>query len=167
MTATAPGAGRSGGGRAVEPEVCAAIQLPLPVDWDRVRLYPPACTGRAGLVRRIVLRLSGDRAVALGNHVFLPARCAGDLALVAHEAMHCAQYQRWGAWRYFGRGASEQVRDLLHRLGFGRSPYRYQVSPERPFDAYGMEEQAQIVEDAHRGIAAARGITDACRARAL
>ncbi len=167
MTTEARRSRKAVGGHPVEPEMCAAIELPLPVDWDRVRLYPPACTGRAGLLRRVVLWMSRGRAVALGNHVFLPARCAGDLALVAHEAMHCAQYQRWGAWRYFRRAASEQMRDLLHRLGFGRSPYRYETSPERPFDAYGMEEQAQIVEDAHRGVAAARGITEACRARAL
>lgn len=156
------------GGRAVDPETCAAIgALPLPVDWALVRLYPPDCAGRASVLRRVVLWLSRGRAVALGNHVFLPARCAGDLAVVAHEVMHCAQYQRWGAWRYFGRGASEQMRDLSHRLGFGRSPYRYDVSPERPFESYGMEEQAQIVEDAHRGRPGARAITEACRARAL
>jgi hypothetical protein len=109
-----------------------------------------------------VLTLSRGRAVALGNHVFLPARCEGDLAILAHEATHCAQYQTWGLWRYFRRGAAAQLRDLAHRaLGVGRSPYAYSATPGRPFDAYDMEQQAQIVEDALRGSPAARAITSA------
>ena len=152
----------------MSPEVCAALgELPLRVDWSRVRLYRAGCGGRAGLARRLVLWLSRGRAVALGNHVFLPARCDGDLALMAHEMTHCAQYQSWGPWRYFTRGAAAQIRDLVHRrLGFGRSPYAYHPAPDRPFDAYGMEQQAQIVEDALRGSAAARTITGAGHARA-
>ncbi len=154
--------------RTVSPEVCAAIgELPLPVDWSRVRLYRPGCGRGAALARRLVLRLSRGRAVALGNHVFLPARCDGDLALVAHEVTHCAQYQAWGPWRYFARGAAAQIRDLAYRrFGFGRSPYAYHLEPGQSFDTYGMEEQAQIVEDALRGNAAARAITGARRARA-
>jgi Domain of unknown function (DUF4157) len=154
--------------REVSPEVCAALgELPLPVDWSRVRVYREGCGGGAARARRLVLWLSRGRAVALGNHVFLPARCDGDLALMAHEMTHCGQYQSWGPWRYFTRGAAAQVRDLLHRrLGCGRSPYAYEPAPGRPFDAYGMEEQAQIAEDALRGSAAARAITGAGRARA-
>ena len=154
--------------REVSPEVCAAIgELPLPVDWSRVRLYRAGCGRGAGLARRLVLWLSRGRAVALGNHVFLPARCDGDFPLLAHEVTHCAQYQSWGPWRYFSRGATAQFRDLVYRrFGFGRSPYAYHPSPGRSFDAYGMEQQAQIVEDALRGSAAARAITGAGRARA-
>jgi hypothetical protein len=151
----------------VSPEVCAAIgDLPLRVDWNRVRIYGSRCARGAGLLRRAVLGLSLGRAVALGNHVFLPTRCEGDLATLAHEATHCAQYQAWGPWRYFTRGAAAQLRDLAFRvLGVGRSPYAYIVSPGRPFHDYGMEQQAQIVEDALRGSAAARAITSE-RARA-
>jgi hypothetical protein len=147
----------------VSPEVCAAIgDLPLPVDWSRVRLYGSRCGRGPGLLRHAVLGLSLGRAVALGNHVFLPARCEGDLATLAHEATHCAQYQAWGPWRYFARGAIAQLRDLAHRLlGMGRSPYAYTAAPCRPFDAYGMEQQAQIVEDALRGSDVARAITAA------
>ena len=142
------------------PEVCEAIgALPLPVDWGRVRLHGSRCGQTATLVRRAVLALSRGRAVALGNHVFLPARCEGDLALLAHEVTHCAQYQAWGPLRYYARGAGAQLRDLAHRLlGLGRSPYAYIPVPDRPFESYGMEQQAQIVEDALRGSAAARAI---------
>ena len=145
----------------VSSEVCAAIgELPLPVDWNRVRLYGGECGRAAGLVRRVVLGLSRGRAVALGNHVFLPARCEGDLATLAHEVVHCAQYQAWGPWRYLARGAEAQLRDIAYRtFGVGGSPYSYVPTPGRPFDAYGMEQQAQIMEDALRGSVAARAIT--------
>jgi hypothetical protein len=106
--------------------------------------------------------LSRGRAIALGNHVFLPAACEGDLATLAHELTHCAQYQAWGPVRYYARGAAAQVRDLAFRLfGVGRSPYAYAPAPGRTFDMYAMEQQAQIVEDALRGSAAARTITAA------
>jgi len=122
--------------------------LPFALDADRVRLYGASCGGTAALARRIVLGLSRGRAVALGNHVFLPARCEADPAVLAHELTHCAQYQSWGAWRYYRRGAAAQVRDLLHRtLGIGTSPYAYRIDERKPFEAYGMEQQAQIVED--------------------
>jgi uncharacterized protein DUF4157 len=119
------------------------------LDCDCVRLH----RGGGGLhrTRRAVLWASRGRAIALGNHVFLPDRCANDLATLAHELTHCSQYQRWGAWRYFSRGAAAQLRDLLHRVvGVGASPYRYEVEPGKPFEAYGMEQQAQMVEDALR-----------------
>ena len=154
--------------RDVPPEICAAIgELPLPVDWSRLRFYRAGCGRGAGLARRLVLWLSRGRAVALGNHVFLPARCDGDIPILAHEVTHCAQYQSWGPWRYFARGAAAQMRDLgYHLLGVGPSPYAYHPAPKRSFDAYGMEQQAQIVEDALRGSAAAQAITGTGRARA-
>jgi hypothetical protein len=150
-------------GRRLSAETCSAIgDLPLPVDWARVRVYGSGCGRAAGLVRRAVLRLSRGRAIALGNHVFLPARCEGDLATLAHELTHCAQYQAWGPVRYYARGAAAQARDLAFRLfGVGRSPYAYTPAPGRTFETYGMEQQAQIVEDALRGSAAARAITSA------
>ena len=118
------------------------------VDWGRVRIHD-GTTGRAAeLVRRTVLLVSGGRAVALGNHVFLPKPSWHDVALLAHELTHCAQYQLWGPWRYFARGAAAQLRDLLHRvLGVGASPYTYTIENGKSFHAYGMEQQAQIIED--------------------
>jgi hypothetical protein len=153
--------------RQVPPGISAALgELPLPVDWSRVRIYRQGCDSAASLARRLVLWLSRERAIALGNHVFIPARCDGDLAIVAHEVTHCAQYQAWGPWRYYTRGAAAQIRHLVHRLfGVGRSPYAYQPAPDRPFETYGIEQQAQIVEDALRGSAAARAITAERRAR--
>lgn len=128
-----------------------AALLPLALDPDRVRIHGRQCGRRMGLVRRAVLRLSRGRAIALGNHVFLPAWCEADPAVLAHELTHCAQYQAWGPWRYYARGAAAQLRELLHRtLGLGSSPYAYQWEHGKPFEAYGMEQQAQMVEDSVR-----------------
>ena len=71
--------------------------------------------------------------------------------MLAHELTHCSQYQAWGPVRYFARGALEQLRHLFYRkLGIGSSPYDYQVNPGKPFTSYGMEQQAQMVEDRFR-----------------
>jgi Domain of unknown function (DUF4157) len=134
------------------PEECVALgHLVDLVDRRRVRLYRRP-DGAAGLLRTIVLRVSGNRAVALGHHVFLPDGCAHDLPVLAHELTHCAQYHAWGAPRYYARGALAQVKHLLHcTLGIGVSPYSYSADPVRPFSSYGMEQQGQIVEDCFRG----------------
>ena len=134
--------------------------LAVRVDLGRVRLHRLPCRGPAGALRSVVLTVSRGRAVTLGNHVFLPDRCQGDLAVLAHELTHCGQYQAWGAWRYFSRGLVAQFRDLVHRtLGVGQSPYRYRLEAGKPFDAYGMEQQGQIVEDTFRGDAAALAVS--------
>jgi hypothetical protein len=133
----------------VERRVTAGI--PFQADWSRVRLYRSDCGGAGGWLRRLVLGVSRNRPVALGNRVFLPDRCAGDLGVLAHELTHCAQYQAWGPVLYFGRGMVTQLGDLIHRnFGVGRSPYSYRVKPGKPFRSYGMEQQAQMVEDRFR-----------------
>ena len=126
--------------------------IPFDADWSRVRLYRSECGGVAGWLRRLVLQASRHRAIALGNHVFLPDRCEGDLGVLAHELTHCAQYQAWGPVAYFTRGAVTQLQASLHRrLRIGSNPYQYQMQPGKPLRAYGMEQQAQIVEDRYRG----------------
>jgi Domain of unknown function (DUF4157) len=134
--------------------------LPARVDCDRVRLHRTARPGTAGAFRRVVLWLSRGRAVALGNHVFLPDHCATDLATLAHELTHCGQYQAWGRWRYYLRGASAQLREAMYRAArVGRSPYHYRLEDGKPFEAYGMEQQGQIVEDSFRGDRAALAVS--------
>lgn len=140
---------------------CAELgTLATALDCRRVRLYRSGTPGAASLLRHMVLWLSRNRAVALGNHVFLPQGCDRDLPVLAHELTHCAQYQSWGALAYFGKGVAAQARELLHRkAGIGRSPYRYTAAPGKPFTAYGMEQQGQIVEDCFRGHPPARAIS--------
>jgi hypothetical protein len=130
------------------------------LDCRKVRLYREGLGNASGLLRKTVLWLSGNRAVALGNLVFLPRRCDQDLPVLAHELTHCAQYQAWGPVIYFAKGVAAQARELLHRkAGIGRSPYRYAAEPGKPFIAYGMEQQGQIVEDCFRGHPPARAIS--------
>jgi hypothetical protein len=139
---------RKGARSLTELERSVITEIPFQADWGRVRLYHGDCGGAQGWLRRLVLGASTQRAVALGNHVFLPEGCQGDLAVLAHELTHCGQYQAWGPVIYFARGMAAQLRELLYRkLGIGSSPYRYQVQPDKPFTAYGMEQQAQMVED--------------------
>lgn len=109
-------------------------------------------------IRAIVLFLSRGRAVALGRHVFVAPAQERDLAILAHELMHCRQYEAWGPARYFARGFVEQARHLLSRAGMVRSPYDWRSVPRREFSAYGMEQQGQLVEDACRGDPIARAI---------
>ena len=139
---------------------CAQLgSLASAVDCRKVRVYRED-RGIAGMVRNAVLGLSRGRAIALGNHVFLPDRCRDDLPVLAHELTHCGQYQAWGSLAYFTRGAVSQLRDLLHRTWrVGSSPYRYSPESTKPFSAYGMEQQGQIVEDCFRGHPVAREIS--------
>lgn len=135
-----------------EAERAVIDAIPLVIDGSRVRLYRAGCGRGAGWLRWLILRVSRDRAVALGNHVFLPDGCQDDLPVLAHELTHCGQYQAWGPWVYFRRGLAARVRELLYRtVGIGVSPYRYEMDPSKPFEAYGMEQQGQIVEDSFRG----------------
>lgn len=128
-------------------------------DLGRVRVHRGDDGAFANLTRRVVLSLSRGRACALGNHVFLPDPLRNDVAVLAHEAAHCGQYQRWGALRYFSRGAAEQARyTRWRRTGTGVNPYRYRVERGRTFAGYGMEQQGQMVEDAFRGDPRARRV---------
>lgn len=144
----------------LSPKEHAALgTLARSLDCGRVRIYRSNARGLWRAVRALVLGLSGGRAVTLGNQIYLPDLRTEDLALLAHEVTHCQQFQRWGALRYFARGAVAQMRDLVHRtMRIGPSPYSYQVLPERTFHSYGMEQQAQIVEDCFRGYSPARTI---------
>lgn len=109
-------------------------------------------------LRSLVLLLSRGRAIALGRNVFVPAGQDKDVAILAHELMHCRQYEAWGPVRYYARGIVEQARHLLSRLGLARNPYDWRGVPRRSFAEYGMEQQGQLVEDACRGDPIAREI---------
>jgi len=142
-------------------EVAALGGLPLPVDFARVRLHRGGSGPAGRALRTVVLGLTGGRAIALGNHVFLPDSCCRSLPVLAHELTHCGQYQAWGAVRYYARGLADRLRELRHRRGLGPSPYEYAGGAPRPFATYGMEQQGQIVEDWIRGCPAAAALLTA------
>lgn len=56
-------------------------------------------------------------------------------ALLVHELTHVWQHQTG-------------INLILRRPPFAR--YRYRLQPGKPFTAYGLEQQASIVEDAYR-----------------
>ncbi len=148
------------GHRLSQAERAGLGRLPLAVDCERIRVYRGDARGVRSPVRQVVLALSRGRAIALGNHVFLPSSLDADLAVLAHELTHCGQYQAWGPLRYFTRGAWVQARDLVYRRwGIGASAYGYVLQAGRRFEEYGMEQQGQIVEDAFRGDAIARRVS--------
>jgi Domain of unknown function (DUF4157) len=129
------------------------------LDISRVRLHRGEGGRLSRALRRVVLRLSRGRGIALGNHVFLPDQSARSIPVIAHELTHCAQYQAWGPLRYYARGLAERMREVSWRLGLGCSPYAYELDPQKPFERYGMEQQGQIVEDCYRGSAEAAAIS--------
>ncbi|HET8622789.1 MAG TPA: DUF4157 domain-containing protein [Gemmatimonadales bacterium] len=129
------------------------------MDVSRIHLHRGGGWLGSRLLRGAILRLSGGRGVALGNHVFLPDGSANSIPVIAHELTHCAQYQRWGPIRYYARGIAERARELRWRLGLGPNPYAYEIDPAKPFDRYRMEQQGQIVEDCYRGSAEAASIS--------
>ena len=142
-------------------EAAALGGLPLPVDFARVRVHRGGGGPAGRALRALVLGLTGGRAIALGNHVFLPDSCCRSLPVLAHELTHCGQYQAWGAVRYYARGLADRLRELRHRRGLGPSPYEYAGSAPRPFATYGMEQQGQIVEDWIRGYPTAAALLTA------
>ena len=133
-----------------------AVLRDLHGDIDSLRVHVRREGG--DVLRSIVLFLSRGRAIALGRNVFVPGGQEKDVAVLAHELMHCRQYEEWGPLRYYARGFVEQARHLLSRVGIARSPYDWRSVPRRRFAEYGMEQQGQLVEDACRGDPVAREI---------
>ncbi|MEP7326272.1 MAG: hypothetical protein ABI836_10020 [Gemmatimonadota bacterium] len=107
------------------------------VDLDRVRIFT-----RHSRLGRVVARMSGGAAVALGYRIIVPG--SNSLPLLAHELTHVSQYQRWGRWRYYLCGAWTQV---VQRLLLRHDVYHWRTEAGKTFDQFGMEQQGKIVED--------------------
>jgi len=93
---------------------------------------------------------------ALGNAIYFdprtqfPAtrRAPESQALLVHEAVHVWQCQQQG-WVYAVRSLKEQAWAWLQTQS-RRAAYQYILQPERPLTAYGVEQQAQLLEDYFR-----------------
>jgi hypothetical protein len=113
--------------RLTDDEARALADLPLPVDFALVRLHRGRGDWATRKLRSLVLRFTGGRGIALGNHVFLPDDCCESLPVLAHELTHCGQYQAWGACRYYIRAIADRVRELRYRRP-GVEPVRLRQS---------------------------------------
>jgi hypothetical protein len=99
--------------------------------------------------RKVVLKVSGGRAVTLGNHIYLPNTDAHSTPVLAHEMTHVGQYQQWGSIKYYMKGFGERVDEWS-----GGDPYSLPSPLPNgvPFSSYGMEQQGQIVENCYSPI---------------
>ena len=147
--------------RLTAAEAAALDGLPLPVDLRRIRLHRGAGGRGHRMLRTLVLGCTGGRAIALGNHVFLPDACCRSLPVLAHEVTHCAQYQAWGPVRYYLRGVRDRLRELRHRGGGGPRPDDNTAEAAPPNQADNQEPHGEIVEDWIRGSARAAALVTA------
>ena len=122
------------------------------VDCDRVRLHRISRPGAAGALRSVILWASRGRAVALGNHVFLPdalrdrpghpgarAHPLRPISGVGAVALLCSRCRP--------RSSASSCTDAP---AWARARTHYRMEEGKPFEAYGMEQQGQIVEDSFR-----------------
>jgi hypothetical protein len=118
------------------------------VDCNKVQVHRGEDGGIRNAWRKVVLTVSGGRAVTLGNHVYLPNNQAHDTPTLAHEVTHSGQYQQWGAGSYYAKGAGARISEAL-----GGNPYSLPspLPADKPFGSYGMEQQGQIVENCFSG----------------
>ena len=108
------------------------------LDCDRVRI-------EEGGGNLILLFTEG---ITLGNTIYM-RESAYSIDFLAHELTHVMQYQAWGGFEYYVRALGARVRDV-----FG-DPYHVDFPLDRPFDAYGMEQQATIVQLCYLRVGAA------------
>lgn len=106
------------------------------IDYDRVRIHNRKWWPFQG--KRITMAPDGDLWFHPGNGLFCDDFCNTPLTrqgLFIHEMMHVLQAQRGGRWYL-----------PLMRHPFCR--YDYKLRPGKPFNHYGLEQQAEIVRHA-------------------
>jgi RHS repeat-associated protein len=97
---------------------------------------------------RVKIGNANGYAVTIWDNVSFPSRLYLDdfskgnidqRGLFLHEMVHVWQYQHAGF---------SPSKGLLEHLGFD-DPYKYEIVPGKTWDAYGWEEQAQIIQDCY------------------
>jgi RHS repeat-associated protein len=133
--------------------VCGNQEGAVP-DCDQVNIVT------SGVRHALVMKLSGGRAVTLGNTIYSPRalnpNSRADVALAAHELVHAGEYQMLAAegrgLQYYQHGLMGRIREHL-----GQKPYDWR-RVGRPFaeeNGNAFEARGQVVEDCFLGVAAA------------
>ncbi len=92
-------------------------------------------------------RLNKGRSFVVGENIFLAGKAKGSLRVLIHEAAHVWQFQCLLGWAYLLRALPEQADYALGRC----NPYDYApVENHLPFSAWGIEQQAQWIEEHRR-----------------
>lgn len=106
----------------------SAMQLLDPeADLTRVRLH-------TGGFFAWYLKVAGNSAITFGNHVwFVSEARKGDIALLAHELVHVAQYRRMGRMRFLAR----------YGLDLVRARFRYSRALPLEVPAYARQDLAK------------------------
>jgi hypothetical protein len=114
------------------------------VDCDKVDVHRGNDGRIRNAVRKAMMFFSGGRSVTLGNHVYLGDDDAQSIPVLSHEVTHVGQYQQWGVLKYYGLGIGARISERL-----GGDPYSLPnpLPLGVPFINYGMEQQAQIVQN--------------------
>ncbi|MDA8243878.1 MAG: hypothetical protein M0025_07130 [Elusimicrobia bacterium] len=115
------------------------------IDYSKVRII----TGKdMTLWGRILTH--GGAAVTWGNTIYYPNENGVSVYNPetmtdwnVHEMTHVYQYQKDG-WSYAAKSVIEQLRK-------GQGAYSYQLEPGKPFNKYGIEQQARMVQDYYSG----------------
>lgn len=126
-------------GRGLTPEETADLREVFgeALDYGGVRIHDDAWP----------TRLNGGRSFVVGENIFLAQSAQGRPGVLIHEAAHVWQFQRTQGWAYLLRALPEQADYALGR----RNPYDYApVEKHLPFSAWGMEQQAQWIEENRR-----------------
>lgn len=111
-----------------------------------------------GAFHGVVMKVSGGRAVTLGNKIYMSRELdpnnSADVALAAHELTHVGQYQSQGGRKYYWGGIGARVKEMS-----GGDPYAWSHQKAQPFGSYKMEQQGQIVQECFLGRASACSIS--------
>lgn len=137
---------KSGKGRLLtDDEIKAAKEIyGDKIDYKKVRVI----TGDDMTLWGKILT-SGGAAVTWGNTIYFPNnedKSVYDFSKkpdwFVHEMGHVYQYQKDG-WSYALKSAWDQITK-------GERAYQYELVPDKPFNEYGIEQQATILQDYFR-----------------
>jgi Domain of unknown function (DUF4157) len=103
---------RAGRAQRLEPEVRARLARFFPgLNLDRIRVYE----GIPWYVKGAPLAYADRHRIYFQPGAYRPDSGEG-LALIAHELVHCWQYQRHGTWRFRARYLAAYFRNRLARM---------------------------------------------------